>query len=349
MKRIAWIILSLFVLLACNATAEGIVDYKPSVFSEHVAQPFFFSIGKKLKYGDAIREDGPTLFQAGFFEDDIREVYPSPDQNKAVLVLGDCLYLVQLGKPPAKLLQPFEHEYISVFDIQWDPQSRYIFIPRYIHNARTALLRIDTNDPITVQELIPSSQFHLSGRYFPLNDNSVCFGASTWECWISGSNHLVERLEQDQITLVDGSTIKVKPFISLPLRGGGLSLALGGYSLTLIPNSLQVEFFHQSQPSLPIFKLQGRIEPLKGHFGEGFRDGESSVLPGGRYAFLAVWNRKLVMDSETGLYKEVPKDSRVYVNFNSYGSQDFFKITNDGTGWAKNFASTKRLRTNYDP
>lgn len=88
---------------------------------------------------------------------------------------------------------------MNVFDIQWDAQSRYIFIPRYIYNVANALLRIDTNDTVTVQELIPSSQFHLNGRYFPLNDNSVCFGASNWECWISGSNHQVARLEQDQV------------------------------------------------------------------------------------------------------------------------------------------------------
>lgn len=105
MKRSAGIILGWIVLFFGNATAGDIIDYKPSVFSEHTTQPFFFSIGKKLKYGDAIREDAPTLFQTGFFDDDIKEVYPSPDQKKAVAVHNGSLYLVQLGKPPARLLK----------------------------------------------------------------------------------------------------------------------------------------------------------------------------------------------------------------------------------------------------
>jgi hypothetical protein len=127
MKRIAWVALGWMIPLICNATTEGIIDYKPSVFSEQAAMPFFFSMGKKLKYGSAIKEDAPTLFEAGLFDGDINEVYPSPDQKKAVVVIGNCLYLAQTGKPTTKLLQPFK--LWNMRDLQWDSQSRYIFVP----------------------------------------------------------------------------------------------------------------------------------------------------------------------------------------------------------------------------
>ena len=49
-------------ILPCDVSAFGFIDYKPSEFSEHAAKPFFFSIGKKLKYGDAIREGRANTF-----------------------------------------------------------------------------------------------------------------------------------------------------------------------------------------------------------------------------------------------------------------------------------------------
>lgn len=362
MKRIAWVILGSSIPFICNATSVGIIDYKPSVFSEHASQPFFFSIGKKLKYGNAIREDAPTLFEAGWFDGDINEVYPSPDQKKAVVVVGNSLYLAQPGKPTTKLLQPFERK--NLRDLQWDSQSRYIFVPRYIFpnndhrfvsGLPSTLLRIDTNDPIIVRELISSSQFRMLETYFPLNDDSVCFDSATpkgdviWQCWISGVVHTVQRLEVDRITFVDGTTVKDKPFFSLPMRGGEISLALGGYSLTMIPNSLQVDFFHSNKPTVPIFRLQGYIERLKGNYFDGFRDGESTVLPGGRYAVVTIRFRTVVVvDSDTGLYKELPKNSSVYENINSYGNPDIFRIVEPEKGFFMiDFKASKRFRTNY--
>jgi hypothetical protein len=254
---------------------------------------------------------------------------------------------------------------MSFRDIQWDSQSRYIFVPRYIfpsHGNRyvgglpSTLLRIDTNDPVTVKELIPSDQFHMSTSYFPLNEDSICFNSATpkgdviWQCWISGVVHAVERLGADRITFADGATTNDKPFLSLPIRGGEFSLVLGGYSLTMIPNSLQVDFFHSNKPTIPIFRLQGGIEPLKGNFGDGFKDGLSTVLPGGRYAVITInYSKVLVVDSETGLYREAPKNSRVYVNFNSYSTPDIYRIGGpERFFYMIDFGAGKRFRTNYN-
>lgn len=358
---------------ACQVSAIGIIDYKPSEFSEHAAKPFFFSIGKKLKHGDAIREDAPTLFEVGLFDGHLGAIFPSPDQMKAAVVVGDRLYLVQPGKPTAQLLRPVCVNKASfevrcyLLNLQWDSESRYILIPKTTGEPSLserfnpvrypqALVRIDTNDTITEQELIPASEFRVtSGYYFLLSDNSVCFKVGTkegnvlWTCWISGHIGVVKILEDDRITFKDGSTINVKPFLSYSNpQGGEIWLALGGYSLTRVPKSMLVDFFHTTRPDVPIFRLEGAVESLKGHFVEGFHHNESAVLPGARYAFLSVFDRKLVVDATTGLYKEVPKDSRVYINANSYSHPGSVQVINHGDGWyGIDFVKPRPLRTNY--
>lgn len=379
LRRIYWILCA--IALACNANAMGFIDYKPTNFSEHATKPFFFSIGKKLKFGDAIREDAPTLFAAGLFDRKFTAVYPSPDQTQAAVVLGDTLYLIQQGKPPTKLLRPVEFgilfddkvslgdSYYEYGSLQWDAQSRYIFIPRRTKKMepdrfnvtstryQSSLIRIDTSSPHIKQELIPSSQFPLSLHYFLLNEDSVCFNSATyegdviWKCWLSGNIQSVQHMKGDQITFDDETSIMVKPFVSYRYSGGSsIWLISNGYYLTRIPNSLLVDFFHKNKPSLPIFRVEGGIEWLKGHFGEGLDDDESTVLPGGRYAFLSfTTGEKLVVDSETGLYKEAPKDSRVYLNFNSHSNPDDFRIIDHKDGFFQiEFSSSKQLRKNYN-
>lgn len=53
----------------------------------------------------------------------------------------------------------------------------------------------------------------------------------------------------------------------------------------------------------------------------------------------------MVVDSKTGLYKEVPKDSRVYVNFNSYSTPDIFSIVEPENGFYMiELRTSKRFR-----
>ena len=256
--------------------------------------------------------DAPTLFEVGLFEH-LGAVFPSPDQIKAAVVVGDRLYLVQPGKPTVQLLRPICISKASfevscyLLNLKWDSGSRYIFISkttgeplilptRFNPDRRPqALVRIDTNNTITEQELIPADEFRVDNSSFTLlSDNSICFKIGTkegnilWKCWSSGHIRVVKVLENDRITFQDGSTIDVKPYVSY--ASGENLLALGGYSLTRVTNSLMVDFFHSNRPDVPIFRLEGAVEPLKGHFGEGFHANESAVLPGGRYAFLSVFD-----------------------------------------------------------
>lgn len=374
MKRLVkWVLASVVSVLACNAEAVGFIDYKPSSFSEQAIQPFFYSIGKELKHGDSIREDAPTLLKAGPFDGRFDWIYPSPDQMKAVALVGDRLYLVKPGQATRELLHNVnkapqgEPKYFSSV-IQWDSGSRYIFIPKIepnqVQNTQrkrpyypSALMRIDTEGQPTEQELIPSDQFIFSTEFFVLSENSVCFDSPTyegdvvWKCWVEGRLHQLKDIEDDQITFEDGGVVKGKPFFSYKNPAGGeIFLVSSGFSLTAVPNTYIVEFFHSSRPSQPIFRVEGATEPLKGHFIDGVSQNGSSVLPGGRYAFLDMFpfKRALLVDGKTGLYKEVPSDTRVWLDFNSYVNPTSFHIVGKHKQYFRiELKGDNPLRTNY--
>ena len=84
-----------------------------------------------------------------------------------------------------------------------------------------------------------------------------------------------------------------------------------------------------------MLSVEGAIN-TKGHFGDGI---QGTILPGGRYAFLHVWNKNILLDSETGAYKELPTNTRVYQNVNSRDHESSFFM---GT-----FEPTSPFRTNY--
>jgi hypothetical protein len=382
LQLIGWILQIGLSVFTINADAEGFINYEPANFSEHAAKPFFFSIGRKLKYGDSIRENAPTVLESMFeerlFGGELTRVYPAPDQKRAAIVKDGKLYLLEPGKPPVFLLEPVDEKsgyhrklgdifYIH-YELQWDADSRYIFIPRdkkqkfptdkrawEERDKNKALMRIDIRNPSMVQEIIPTGQFR-SSTFFLLNDDAICFnfepgdGSIIWKCSISGNIRMVKSFERNDLVFEDGTTPESKPFMSRNINfyDSAVWLTSGGFYLALVPNSLTVKFFHKSNPDKPIFIIEGAIERLKGHFSEGL--GKSVMLPGNRYAFMEMWEHNLLVDSETGLYKELPKGVRVYVSLNSRDNESSFQFVHhdhEGTFFEPEFLPISRLRTNY--
>jgi hypothetical protein len=362
------------VLVSC-VSAGGIVDYKPSEFTERASEPFFFSIGKKLKYGTAISEDVPTLLQGKLFGGELRAVYPSPDQTKAAVITGGKLYFVEFGKPPRILLDPFVswlegrkipigETYYDFGHIQWDATSRYIFITRdkiqelmtqellrQRLNMDRALVRIDTTQSHSiVVEVIPAGQFRTTFGPSFINDDGICFdsgddkGDVYLKCIVAGNAHIVKNVETDKIVFNDGLVLNGRIFMTsrLDYKSGEVLMVESGFHLTKRKDSLIVDLLHENRPDSPMLSVEGAFN-IKGHFLDGIQ--ERTVLPGGRYAFLHVWNKKILLDSETGSYKELPTDTRVYQNVNSRDHESSFQLKH--SFFMRTFEPTSPLRTNY--
>ena len=355
------------VLVAC-VSAGGIVVYKPSEFTEQASAPFFFSIGKQLKYGTAISEAAPTVLEGKLVGGELRAVYPSPDQTKAAAVTGGKLYLVEPGKPPRILLDPFVsglegrklpigETYYNYAHIQWDAASRYIFITRdkiqeppmnpesfqQRNNMNQALVRIDTTQSHSIVEVIPAGQFRTTYGPSFIGDNVICFdsgddkGDVYLKCIVAGNAHIVKKVDTDKIVFTDGLVLKGRIFMTSRLDhvSGDVLMVESGFHMTKRKDSLVVDLLHNNRPDSPMLSVEGAIN-TKGHLGDGI---QGTILPGGRYVFLHVWNKNILLDSETGAYKELPTNTRVYQNVNSRDHESSFFM---GT-----FEPTSPFRTNY--
>src|SRR6266567_2918887 len=196
--------ISIFTVLFCTAIFSeakdffGITDYKPSEFQEKAAIPFFFRIGRQLKFGDSVREDTPTIFQASRFSGKM-EVYPSPDGKKAVVASDGNLYLVEIGKESRLILKkaynPKFNGYIEKnymhSSTQWNMHSTSFFIPMMslINSVpKRKIFKIDVGQQFNYTEVLPD----FMSRYFLMGENNICYdfapgnGEVIWYCQSNG-------------------------------------------------------------------------------------------------------------------------------------------------------------------
>lgn len=372
-KRTFYLPIAFVLLWSIAATANnffGIVEYSPQAFSEQVTRPFFFSIGNQLKFGNAIDANAPTLFKgASIFKarsfSKWLSVYPSPDGKKAAVANDGKLYIVEEGKPALLILESVDFisgKNIRVGEVfyeyprlQWDSQSRYIYITKdkkkksqfeqnYSRDGK--LIRIDTINPAPEVEII--SDFR-ANEYFLVGDEGVCFnyapgnGKVIWKCSLNGKIQAV-RQDGGNMVLQDGSHLKYKPFLSYSGDAGDIWLPYYGYSLKSLKGGY-VALFSKLKPEAPILKIKGGTN-IKGTFVDGVVTYRSAVLPGGRYALLDVlhdnFKGQLLVDGLTGQYRELPRDTRVYQNLNSWDYENVkFSIT--GTSWPR-FLPIRKLR-----
>lgn len=325
----------------------GITDYKPSKFQEKVSTPFFFSIGRQLKFGDSISEEAPTVFKSSWFSDKMM-VYPSPDGKKAVVASGGNLYLVEIEKEPQFILKKaynpkfngnIEKNY-QHHSIQWNRDSTLFFIPMMtsINSVvQHQIIKIYVNEQFDLSPVLPNFFLH----YFLMGDDNICFdfapgnGGVIWYCQSNGISKKIDRIIEGTggIKLEDGSVLPGKPFASYNGNIYETDIWLTRYGFSLKRDSGRtIGFYSRKHGDEPIFKLQGGNN-FKGYFVDGISQRGGLVLPGGRYAILHVYHDnftgQLLVDGETGRYRELPKDTNVYLNLNSWEYKlPVFKIDN---------------------
>jgi hypothetical protein len=339
--------MSFFPFAAVAGEFFGIVEYKPSSFVERATTPFFYSIGKQLKFGDSISESAPAIFQGKFTESRL-EVFPSPDQKKATVVSGGNLYLVEAGKPAQLLLEKVSNDeprsvrvgkaFYKYTMLQWDEHSRYIYIAKdkkqktlfeQGFSKDAVLVRIDIKDPSSIIEVVLDFR---SIKYFFLGDEAICFnyalgnGDVIWKCSLNGQMQAIKKGSIDQIELEGGRKITGRLFQSYM---GGIDerdiwLSRYGFSLKTTPDGY-IGFYSANLQQTPVFRIRGGIN-IKGHYSDGITQFGCSVLPGGRFALLNVWHDnfkgQLLIDGVNGRYRELPRDTKVYQNLNSFNYEN---------------------------
>jgi hypothetical protein len=318
----------------------GIIEYKPSPYVESADEPFFYSIGKTLRYDRTISGSSPTVFKGSLLGDDLKDVYVSPDNKKAAVFYGDNLYLTKTTGPALLLLTNCKHNNIEKVgkiyysDLQWDAESRFIYMIRDKKQVPTpqscwrspdaVLVRIDINSPTKVVEVIKN--FNSLHYYFVGND-TICFdyapgdGSVEWKCSHHGNVSRIKSQQNSQIVLENGTVINGKPFLSYSsnIHESEIWLSNNGFTTRRADGDI-TEFFSKHDSKKPLFKIQGGHN-IKGHYVNGILQTGCKVLPGGRYALLNVWHDnfkgQLLVDGLTGKYRELPANTQIYLNLNS--------------------------------
>jgi len=354
------------------ASEPGIQGYRPSMFTEQSEAPFFYSIGKHLKYGKNIDGEAPAIFKGKFFNGDITKVFPSPDNRKAVIVSGGSLYLVQIGKQVEFLLDKIRptvsfrndnigDEFYISNRIQWSQDSRLIYItkvkiqkspPKQNHSRHFSLKRINIENPLHIDELV--SDFG-GWKYFMVGNDAICFsyapgnGSVIYKCSTPAGVSNVVSINDKHILLENGVRVTGTRFVSYAPDINETEIWLTRHGFFIRDITSRVEgFFSRSRPSSPIFTINTAIDSLKGHRYDGIWRYGSSVLPGGRYILLKVshdeFEGELLVDSSTGQYRELPENTRVYQNINSSNYGNFTFCTKWKPQGCNKFLPISRLR-----
>lgn len=343
---------------ACAKEPNGIVGYRPSQFAERAETPFFYSVGKQLKYGFAIDKASPSLFEGAWLQGGLTEVYTSPDNSKAAVVSGQKLYIVRVGSPPMVVLDNVDHYspkkmsdgdiYFKWPTLQWHPDSRFIYIVKdkkqpaslsqYFSKDAT-LVRIDIENGGNNQELVTDFR---SSKYFFVGAHSVCFnyalgdGSVVWKCTTNKGPTQARYLDKAGVHLDNGHVLTEQPFLSYTpnIYESEIWMARYGFSVRKL-NERQDGVFYKDEPSNPLVTIN-TWENIKGYRMNGIRQQGGSVLPGGRYLLLNMIDgngeRQILLDRASSQYKELPKSTRVHRNLNSSHFENFVFTVDNGPG-----------------
>lgn len=356
-------ILTAFVALTVSSSAfakesDGMTAYRPSQFAERAETPFFYSVGKQLKYGFAIDAASPSLFEGAWLQGDLTAVYPSPDNSKAAVVSGRKLYIARAGSAPMVVLDNVDYYspekmrdgtiYYKWPTLQWHPDSRFIYIVKdkkqkssigYFSSKDATLVRIDIENGGSSQELVTDFK---SLEYFFVGAHDVCFnyapgdGSVVWKCTTDKGPTQARYLDKAGVHLDDGLVLTAQPFLSYKpnIYESEIWMARYGFSVRKL-NERQDALFHKDEPSDPLVTIN-TWKNFKGNRMNGIRQMGGSVLPGGRYLLLNMVDgngeRQILLDRASRQYKELPTSTRVHRNLNSSHFENFIFTVDDSPG-----------------
>jgi hypothetical protein len=323
--------------------ASKIVDFHPTQFSAYAAAPFFYSIGDELKFSDHIDPQAPTLLRGA-----VGNFLVSPEKIAVVTrgnPLGGNLVIVDRSGPSQRTITPVNSDMSANFSgadnskligqhyfrdtgFQWsrDAKSLYLMGDTYLRagqasskNGELWRFDLDTGKLQLVLKPFPIEQY-----FFGLN-NGIYF-------WISlGPKGPL------QLQYFDGKTISN---IGDP---GAAQISV---------DQLSTRFTEQPFYSFDEIAYMMHILSAKGvHFEKSGNDREEALeigsrpylrvtmgsdfevfscldnrnsvfLPGDRYLLFNAnrcgnCNGLLLIDSVTGQYQRLPRNTRAYITLNT--------------------------------
>ena len=304
---------------------SNIVDFHPTHFHAQTDAGFFFSVGEELKYSNEINPQVVTLLRGH-----INNFLVSPDRKKIAVVAKDMLLSVSADGSGVRHVvnvdsiykepKPIGRSFFRDDGFQWTNDSKHLYIIKdeyyeskgsQLYSAKGELWRYDLengNLPLVVRPF-PAYTYFLgskSGIYFSVPTEVGDLRLRYFDGDTVRDIGNVNAWEVPKQELGSGDS----PFFSFSARNYNELFARGA-GLENGQNRTQ-KLILGDRSYLVFTEGQGMKGPF---YCSNLHN--SLFLPGGRYFLLNVecgnYEGQLLIDSETGKYEQLPKDTRVYV------------------------------------
>jgi len=340
----ATLYIALWFLFGRNEVASNIADFHPEYFEAKASTGFFYSIGNELKYSDHIAPDAPMLIRG-----EIQNFLVSPDSSKIAVVVDGRLLIVGTQSILRQVTsvdsiwrdsKPIGHEFFRDDDFQWSRDSKVLYLIRdqyydsqgaQLFSKKGELWKYDIESGTLQLVLKP---FPAYSYFFSIN--SIYFSTPTDKGDLqlrrfdgTGVSDIGEINERDIPREKLGKDSPESPFYSFSRHD---------YEQRVLP-SKGVELADNGQAGLQVLRIGGKSY-LAFTEGNGFKGhyycselSRSVFLPGDKYLLFNVYcgnyDGQLLIDTVTGRYQKLPKDSVVYVTANS-DTYAHYRVTGGG-------------------
>jgi len=324
-----------------------IANFNPEDFPAQANAPFFYSVGDELKHSNEIDPQAPTLLRGS-----IQNFLVSPDGKLIAVVSNGFLEVVGWGVPTIHQVVPVDsiykdpkqigRQFFRDDDFQWSRDSKQLYLIKdeyyqskgsQLFSAKGELWRYTVDSGALDLVLKPFPAYN----YFFGLESGVYFSVPTEE----GDLQLkyFEGKRVSNISDPQARTIPVNALASGFSESPFFSFSIIDYSDKVLP-SKGVRLDVDQQGGIEKLSIRGKTyleltrgEGLKGsdYCGDPLR---SVFLPGDRYllfnlSYCGNYDGQILIDANTGEYKRLPKDSRVYLVFNT-NNWPYYNINGGG-------------------
>lgn len=337
----------LWIYLSVTEFPSKIADFHPSSFQAKADAHFFYSIGDELKYSDQLDAQSPTLMRG-----QIKEFLVSPDSERIAVVSKGVLIVVESDHPGLRTIaavdsiyrepKPLGQGFFRDDHFQWsrDSKTLYLIKDQYYESKGSQLFSIKGElwkYEVEAQNLQPVLKPFPAFHYFFGLRSGVYFSVPTDEDNLQLKYYDGNRVAK--IGLPNESPIPVEKLTSGFVEQPFFSFSINDYEEAVLPaKGVTMIFDKGGGPARLEIRDKTYLTLTQGN---GFKGPNwcdemlrSVFLPGDRYFLMNVpycgnYQGQLLIDTVTGKYQRLPKDSRVYLTFNTE-TIPHYRITGGG-------------------
>jgi hypothetical protein len=333
-------------MCATKDSPPSIVDFHPTAFEAKTDSPFFYSIGEALKYSSSIDPNTPTLFRGK-----ISNFQVSPDGKRIAIISGHELSVVDYHGNIQKIgavdsidraFKPIGRTLIRDDDFQWSRESKSLyFIKDKFYRSRMSQLFSEFGELWKVD--VESGEQQLVIK--PFRAYQIIFGKGAniyFAVPLANGDLILEMFDGNTVRVVaarnadptfprDSPLIEKSPVYSYSRVEYMQNVLPGIHLLQSFDSSRQVQKLALREKLL--LELTYYCDSWSG-CGESDEMLDSVFLPGSRFFVLNVpycrnFKGQLLIDTQTGNYQTLPKDTRVFITANTE-TYPHYRFNNEG-------------------